>query len=139
MHAGAAGRERGDERAGLAVAAQRPELDLVIGFQGLGGGACPAASTSDQAHLDGVAAADLGTADVREACDRGGGRGGLYEVASGGVGGLAHEVVTVPMGGYGRVSALPFKVLDRFELGGGPEGGNPSFQGHNEGKREQIS
>ena len=31
-----------------------PELDLVVGFQGLGGSSGSAASASDQAHLDGV-------------------------------------------------------------------------------------
>ena len=92
-----------------------PELHLVVGFQGLGGSTRSASAASDQAHLDGVAAADLGAADVREASDGGGSRGGgggLYEVASGGVGGVAHGVVTVRMGGYGRVSTLPFKILD---------------------------
>ena len=73
--------------------------------------ACTPATTSNQADLDGIAAADLGTADVGEASDGRSGCGGLDKITSVGVGGLAHWVFRCPMGGYGRVSALPFKVL----------------------------
>ena len=99
-----------------------PELDLVVRFQGLGGCSCPAPSTSNQAHLDGVAATDFSTANVGEAGHCGGSRGGFYKFASAGVVSLAHWVIRCLMGKYGRVSVLPFKVL-------GPSGGKIGLAG----------